>query len=642
MAKKELLLALLLFLYTKANAQFLDAFKNLPADWSQKVIYQTNPITPIKICVGKKNILYMLDPPQSKIISMDTSNSTSIYCDISNIMLSTIFYQPGYDRVVGVAYDWFYSCDSSGIFMLKELKVEPGVTTITVDPDDDSFFTGSIVDRSTIYHFSKECVLLDTVVSNVRGCSQIAFDHINNILYYAQSFTGTLIRYNLYTKTPDTLATGIGIPGSEEAIGVGLDDSNNLYYFTANVPGGKGGLNRYDSNTHTFYKIIEPFTGMGELIWDSYRHSFLVACSDGGVAVYDLNATEAGAFLTEIVNRPCIGETKDGKVLLGTKNQLMTVDSNGLTPFGDKQNKLYLSLCESKNGDFYAGLTGDDCTILKVDSTNVNHYFSGISSNQLVKMSYDSKNDALILFTTNETDFRVWKIPLIASPVATKIFTLQGRRDATGTVDNSGYFYLFERQANHLLKVEIGQSLIDTIASNVIQSATLGIPPILYCSKENGILLGRNDDLQMWPLDGNDPYIFGENVTGIDNFGLFENRQGDIIGTHSGQIYKLFKVGSTSVSSLNHAVPNKTELTINYPNPFNLTTIIEFSIPFYSFVSLKVYDVLGREITTLVKEKRLTGSYKVKFSAANLPSGVYFYQLIAGDFIQTKKMILLK
>jgi len=84
------------------------------------------------------------------------------------------------------------------------------------------------------------------------------------------------------------------------------------------------------------------------------------------------------------------------------------------------------------------------------------------------------------------------------------------------------------------------------------------------------------------------------------------------------------------------------EIYQNYPNPFNPTTTIKYQIPELSFVTLKVYDVLGSEIATLVNEEKRTGSYQFEFSASDLPSGIYFYQLRAGEFIVTKKMILLK
>ena len=84
------------------------------------------------------------------------------------------------------------------------------------------------------------------------------------------------------------------------------------------------------------------------------------------------------------------------------------------------------------------------------------------------------------------------------------------------------------------------------------------------------------------------------------------------------------------------------ELYQNYPNPFNPTTIIKFQISDFGFVNLKVYDILGNEISTLVNEEKSPGSYKISFDGSDLPSGVYFYQLITSDFVQTKKMILLK
>ncbi|MGB5531335.1 MAG: T9SS type A sorting domain-containing protein, partial [Ignavibacteriaceae bacterium] len=80
----------------------------------------------------------------------------------------------------------------------------------------------------------------------------------------------------------------------------------------------------------------------------------------------------------------------------------------------------------------------------------------------------------------------------------------------------------------------------------------------------------------------------------------------------------------------------------SYPNPFNPSTIISWQSPVGSWQTLKVYDVLGNEVTILVDEYKPAGKYEVEFNATYLPSGVYFYQLKAGDFVETKKMLLLK
>ncbi len=88
--------------------------------------------------------------------------------------------------------------------------------------------------------------------------------------------------------------------------------------------------------------------------------------------------------------------------------------------------------------------------------------------------------------------------------------------------------------------------------------------------------------------------------------------------------------------------PNEFYLYQNYPNPFNPSTSIQYAIGSRQFVTLKVFDLLGNEVSTLVNEEKPAGSYEIEFDAAGLPSGIYFYYLNSGNFIETKKMVLLK
>ena len=123
----------------------------------------------------------------------------------------------------------------------------------------------------------------------------------------------------------------------------------------------------------------------------------------------------------------------------------------------------------------------------------------------------------------------------------------------------------------------------------------------------------------------------------------------------------VFEIKSDELLAINNnsILDNDYKLYQNYPNPFNPVTTIEYHIPeithpsrFASsplerglrgvLVELKVYDILGREVATLVNKKQKSGSYKVQFNANNLSSGIYFYRLTAGDFSKTKKLILLK
>jgi photosystem II stability/assembly factor-like uncharacterized protein len=111
-------------------------------------------------------------------------------------------------------------------------------------------------------------------------------------------------------------------------------------------------------------------------------------------------------------------------------------------------------------------------------------------------------------------------------------------------------------------------------------------------------------------------------------------------GSTAGYIYKW--VGTfVSVEDDNYAV-SEYKLDQNYPNPFNPSTVISYQLPVSSDVTLKVYDILGNEIETLVNEEQSAGVYEIEFDASKLSSGIYFYQLKAGNYINTKKMILIK
>ena len=97
-----------------------------------------------------------------------------------------------------------------------------------------------------------------------------------------------------------------------------------------------------------------------------------------------------------------------------------------------------------------------------------------------------------------------------------------------------------------------------------------------------------------------------------------------------------------SVKEETASIPTQFILYQNFPNPFNPSTTISWQSPVAGYQTLNVYDILGNEVATLVNEYRNAGSYEIDFDASSLSSGIYFYKLNAGSFIQTKKMVLIK
>ncbi len=114
-------------------------------------------------------------------------------------------------------------------------------------------------------------------------------------------------------------------------------------------------------------------------------------------------------------------------------------------------------------------------------------------------------------------------------------------------------------------------------------------------------------------------------------------------GTYQeGRIYHTGNGGSTSINNNSGITTSEFSLSQNFPNPFNPVTAIRYNVPNKAFVTMKVYNSVGKEIVGLVNEVKVGGVYEVKFDASDLPSGVYYYKLISGDFSETKKMILIK
>ena len=133
-----------------------------------------------------------------------------------------------------------------------------------------------------------------------------------------------------------------------------------------------------------------------------------------------------------------------------------------------------------------------------------------------------------------------------------------------------------------------------------------------------------------------------ENFVGQNIFIAWREKVSDNYNMGSAIGLDIVDVQGLITGLTNNGIPAKYELSQNYPNPFNPTTTIKYAIPRPGFVSLKVYDVLGKEVANLVNQEMATGYYSIDFDGSNLGSGVYFYRIESAGFVQTKKMLLIK
>jgi hypothetical protein len=113
-------------------------------------------------------------------------------------------------------------------------------------------------------------------------------------------------------------------------------------------------------------------------------------------------------------------------------------------------------------------------------------------------------------------------------------------------------------------------------------------------------------------------------------------------GTSGSSVWRRMLSDITGLENINSEIPSSYSLSQNYPNPFNPSTVIRFQLSVAGNASLKVFDMLGREVQTLVNESLKPGTYQATFNAINYPSGVYFYRLTTNSFSETRRMTLLK
>ena len=189
------------------------------------------------------------------------------------------------------------------------------------------------------------------------------------------------------------------------------------------------------------------------------------------------------------------------------------------------------------------------------------------------------------------------------------------------------------------------ETIIDSLASRKNDSANDCFLRRRCVDTNNVVLFGQTLKAKQFnPI----VQIYANSRRYARNFGLYFLNEGDpyainysLIGcVINGVVYgDTTLLGLTPIST---EIPTAFSLSQNYPNPFNPVTNIKFDIPKSSFVKLVVYDLLGREVAALVNEQLKAGTYEADWNAADFPSGVYFYKMIADGYIETKRMVLIK
>ncbi|MGE5797539.1 MAG: T9SS type A sorting domain-containing protein, partial [Ignavibacteria bacterium] len=201
-------------------------------------------------------------------------------------------------------------------------------------------------------------------------------------------------------------------------------------------------------------------------------------------------------------------------------------------------------------------------------------------------------------------------------------------------IKDSNFFAGTEHGIFHFKEVGNNWSLINSgLTDNWVFSIVVSDKNI-FAGTDHGIFLSSNQG-ENWNTINTGLLNYGIPAVVLNNKYLF-------VGTDGSGVWRRPLSEITDVGKVENKIPTQFLLAQNYPNPFNPSTTISFSIPAESFITLKIYDLLGKEIATIVSGELSAGSYKRIWNAENYASGIYFYRLQAGNFTETKKLILMK
>ncbi|NHJ49596.1 MAG: hypothetical protein FK733_17535 [Asgard group archaeon] len=564
MSKKFKVSIIVLFLIINSliiNCSFLNVvaeektpLSKLRPGWDVMTIYGLEH-PPGPSCIGENGDFYYIDNLNHYLMKMDEFGIHTQLVNTSPYDFSDIEYQPNYNRLLGVTDKGFFALTASSMTLIRNYTYSNILSALAVDPNDDSFYCGSLFDNTDIMKFDADGNYISTELANVQGVSQLVLNNNQSILYYTETYLGSISYLNLTSGSTTLIRSGIGLPGTQEVIGIGVDDTDILYSMTAD--GNDRGFYKYGNGTYVL--IVESKGGMSSLTWFTKMQAFIAGGSFSGALIqYDIS-TKKARYLTPVVNAHSLIETMNGTVFYciddeiykigGDKPTLFASDASGFTI-----NKLVIDVDEN----IFALLGNDSVTInrLLLDGSLVPWF--GDSIHELAKtIKFDIKNNEIILITQNAyaNASHVYRVPVENPQDYYKILTFDNSTKLTCTTDISGNIYLYEAYNNTLYKIPDGAMETETITTFFVNFTDIYGPnfvveaPICFSTVENGIIVGRNDDLYIWLLDEGISTMFAYNEIGIDNSAIFQNMNNDILCTQSSVILKLIYQEPTTPTS---------------------------------------------------------------------------------------------
>jgi len=377
------------------------------------------------------------------------------------------------------------------------------------------------------------------------------------------------------------------------------------------------------------YTTVSSLEVMGTNVFAGTLYGGIYLSTDSGTSWIQTGLADTSVLSLAVMGTNILAGTYGHGVFISTDNGANWLQTSMSNPTVYALAVSGTNLFAGTNYSVYLSInTGTSWTAIGSDLPNYSVYSFGVSPNETNSGNlYTGTNYGFVYLSYNNgMNWNQVASNLYDNDAPVSSLAVMGTNLFAGTA-GSGVFLLANNGSSW--------TAIDSGLTNKNINALAVNGTNLFAGTDGGVYLSTNNGTSWTQANTNltDTSILSLAIMGTN---LIAGTRG------SGVWMRPLSEMITAIESVKDQVPIQFKLDQNYPNPFNPSTTIIYSIPKAAQVILKVYNVLGKEVATLVNEEELAGNYSVVFNARNLSSGIYFYRMQAESFVGTKKLILIK
>jgi len=530
-------------------------FTSVDPQWSVSLVYEHDFVYPQSICVGPNGDAFVLDKTLGKIFKVASSDKTvSEYYDlgvqgITKSDLRCMAWQPNAQRfLIGVSDKVYTYTPGTGRLELLASGYSQGWSFFEVASSNDDIYASSQTTGTDIYKYNANMGSQVVMDSNTNGAYQMAYVASENVLYYTETYTGTLKKID--TTNPGssvTVLSGLGILNTYEPITVEYNPNT----LTINVFDAVNGIQTAGGTS-----LMLADSGVGNMCWWDAAGSSgaMVMLQNAGANIiwFDIGASDTKA-LTQYMNSDYIARMANGDILLQGEDYISKLTPSGKATYYTNSGVGLRTIMNDVSGNIYAAWADGDIEIITDTGAGIGTstpWATGITG--IVDMAHNATMNLMIVLRESATDtLEVLRVDM-TNPASRNIMaTLNNVQTNSAEVvcghDDDGAIYVLAydkltspEQAN-ILRYNSDGSYDKILQSDIFShNVAIAVPSLVYASETRLLIVSGIEDIRAYPACGVTlaEATFAVSNGAVDIFGLTEDKDGDIVGIQAGRVFR--------------------------------------------------------------------------------------------------------